>query len=477
MNFKLPVLLAVFYILSTPVEAQKKWDLKSVVEYAMQNNLGVRQMEVQSLIANENYKQSKASVLPGLNFSTGGSLNSGSNQDPTSFGRITQTYVAGNFQLQSSADIFNFFSKRNSVLANEWELKAARASVDKSKNDIALTAANVFLQILLAMEQVKITEVQIKQTTDQLATTTKMVEAGTLPELNASQLQAQLASDSVSYFTAVGNVIQSKLLLKSYLNIDAADSFDIEAPPVISIPLDPIADLQPEYVYRLALKNQPQQKYNEYKLYAAQKFVKAAHGAMFPTLSAFGSLGTGYNNQAMEITGVTPIMAPLGVVDVGGVSYNVFPSTPFNNYSYSKTPFGSQLSDNFRQTIGLNLSVPLLNGRSLKTSYLRSRLNIKSLELNKLADDQKLKQDIYEAYNAALISLEKYNASKKNVEINEKTYNFATKRFDVGMLNTFDLITTQNNLLRAKLESTINLFDYVFKMKVLEFYKGEGLKL
>ena len=97
--------------------------------------------------------------------------------------------------------------------------------------------------------------------------------------------------------------------------------------------------------------------------------------------------------------------------------------------------------------------------------------------MQKEQDDQKLKQDIYQAYTAALTALEKFNASKKAVESAEKTYRFAGKRFDVGLLGTFDLITTQNNLLRAKLEYTINHFDYVFKVKVLEFYKGQGLKL
>ena len=477
MKLKFAVITLILTFSCGLVKAQKKWNLKTVVEYAMENNLVVKQSQIQLSLSELNYKQAKLSLIPNVNFSTGASLNSGSNQDPTNFGRITQTYVATNLQLQSSADIFNFYSKRNTILANEWDLKAAKAGVDKAKNDIALTAANTFLQILLAMEQQKIASVQIKQTTDQLANTRKMVDAGTLPELNASQLEAQLALDSVNFITAKGNVLQATLQLKSYLNIDAAEPFEVEAPSVESIPLEPIADLQPEYVYDMALKNQPLQKVNEYNLQAAKKYVAAAKGSMLPTLSAFGSLGSGYNNQAMEIAGITQFIAPVGSVQVGGVSYDVFPNQPFTNYSYSKTGFTSQLSDNFRQSIGLNLSVPIFNSGSLKTAYLKSKLNVKSAELAKVIDDQNLKQDIYSAYNSAVISLEKFNASKKNQEINEKTFEYATKRFDVGMLSTFDLITTQNNLLRAKLENTINLFDYVFKMKVLEFYKGEGLKL
>ena len=104
-------------------------------------------------------------------------------------------------------------------------------------------------------------------------------------------------------------------------------------------------------------------------------------------------------------------------------------------------------------------------------------MNKNTAQLQNEQDDQKLKQDIYQAYNAALIAYEKFNASKKSVDVNELTLGYATKRFNVGMLGTFDLITTQNNLLRAKLEYAQNRFDYVFKMKVLEFYKGMGLGL
>ncbi|RYG51814.1 MAG: TolC family protein [Chitinophagaceae bacterium] len=471
------VIIITALLFSTNSFAQEKWNLRTVVEYAMANNLGVRQSEVQADASKLTLKQSKLGLYPAAQFSGGVSVNSGSNQDPTTFNRITQTYSAANLQLQSSADIFNFFSKRNTILANEWELKAAKANVDKLRYDIALTAANAYLQILLAKEQENIALVQIQQTSAQLLNTRRMVDAGSLPELNAAQLEAQLASDSVSYITAQGNSREAILLLKSYMNIDAATPFEVETPPASSIPVEPIADLQPESVYQLALANQPLQKANEFRLKAAEKMVKASKGAMLPTLGAFGSLGSAYNNQALQITGVIPVNTPVGNVVVGGTNYEVYPLTPFNSFTYAKAPFGTQLSDNFRQSIGLSLNVPLFNAGSLRTAYQRNKLNVTSLQLQKAQDDQKLKQDIYQAYNAAITALEKNQAALKNLTISEQTYEYATKRFEVGMLSTFDLVTTQSNLLRARLESTISLFDYVFKMKVLEFYKGMGLKL
>ena len=97
--------------------------------------------------------------------------------------------------------------------------------------------------------------------------------------------------------------------------------------------------------------------------------------------------------------------------------------------------------------------------------------------MQKDIDNQQIKQDIYQAYNAAIVALEKFNANKKSVDISQRSYDFAQKRYAAGMLSTLDLITNQNNLFRAKLEMALNQFDYVFKMKVLEFYKGQGIKL
>jgi outer membrane protein len=482
---RVSILILSFFVLTlSKTIAQQKWNLQTCVEYAMDHNFGVSQSEIQAKISALTFNQSRLSQYPSLNFSTNSTFNSGLSQDPTTFSRVTQNYLSAGFQLQSSADIFNFYSKRNTIAANNWELKAAIANVGKIKYDIALATANAYLQLLLAKEQANIADVQIKQTSFQLGNTRKMVEAGTLPELNATQLEAQLAADSGNYIAAKGNVTQAILSLKSFMNIDAAEVFEIDTPPVETIPLEPIADLQPDFVYQQALKNQPQQLSDDYKLKAAQKNTAAAKASMYPTLSVFGNLGSNYltfkkrpyYNKVFEGYQSTGLVADNG----SGVLYDVQSPILKNGdiAGYTKpSSFGNQLIDNFRKSFGLNLSVPIFNSGSAKTNYERSKLNVKAAELQKEQDDQKLKQDIYQAYNAALVALQKFNSSKKAVEANEKTYEFAGKRFSIGALNTFDLITSQNNLLRAKLEYSINQFDYVFKMKVLEFYKGAGLKL
>ena len=469
------LIIVIFISLTNVSFSQQKWNLQSIVDYAMANNINVKLQDVQARIAAVNLKQSKLSQYPNANFSNNISINSGNNQDPTTFSRITQTFLVAGLQLQSSADIFNFYSKRNNIAANNFEAQAANASTDKIKNDIALAAANAYLQILLSKETENIALVQIQQTQSQLNITRKQVNAGALPELNASQLEAQLAADSVNYINSKGNTTLNIFSLKALMNIDPATPFEIDIPPIDKIPVEPIANLQPDYVFDIALKNLPQQRVNELRLKAAEKNIDAAKGSMYPTLSTFGSLGSNYNNKSRSVTGFVPKISNIGSVNVAGTNYLV--TTPSGTPIFDNIGFTNQLSDNFRQAIGLNLSVPIFNGGSLRSNYERSKLNINTIQLQKEQDNQKLKQDIYQAYTAALIALEKFNAGKKTLAINELNLNYATKRFNVGMLGTFELITTQNNLLRSKLELAQSQFDYVFKMKVLEFYKGMGLKL
>lgn len=472
----LPVVFSTTIIFCQQVNEQ--WDLRKIVEYAVVNNITIKQADVQAQISGLTYKQSKLGIFPNANFTMGTSFNSGRNQDPSSFSLITESYLNAGPQFQTSVDVFNWFSKRNTILANQWQYEAAKANTDKLKNDISLTVANSYLQILLAREQANIAQVQLKQTQAQLANTRKLVNAGSLPELNAAELEAQEARDSANYINANGNVVQATLVLKSNMNLDAAAPFDVAIPPVEQIPIENIADLQPDAVYALALKNLPQQRVNEFRLRALQKTSEAAKGAMYPTLSAFGGLSSNFLNRRESIFLPNGTYTPtLSQVNVGGAFYPV--SNPNYNVAGKAPgiPFFTQIDNNFRQQVGLSLSVPIFSAGQLRTNYQRSKLDIRNLELQKDLDNQNIKQNIYQAYNAATVALEKFNASQKSVAASQRTLDFSKKRYDVGMLGTFELITQQNTLFTAKLQDVLNQYDYVFKMKVLEFYRGQGIKL
>ena len=463
--------------------SQEKWSLLKCVNYALDSNISIRQSEVQAELAGITTRQSKFSKLPDANFSNNEGYRFGKSQNPSTGILENQNFFQIGLQLQSSIQIFNWFSKKNTILANEWSEMAAKAATDKLKNDIALTVANSYLQVLLAREQEEIADVQVKQSISQLDIVRKQVNAGALPELNAVELEAQLANDSANLISATGNVTQAKYVLKAYMNLDAAAPFEIEEPPADKIPVEPIADLQPENVYALALANLPQQKFNDYNLKAAKKNSLAAKGALYPTISAYGSLSTNYGYfrsptysqvfNGYASSGLVVSDGNGGFIDVQKPLY----TTGGKNGYITSDPLGTQFSNNFGQSVGISLSVPIFNGWQSKANYQRARLNIKTLEYQIQLDNQTLKQDIYQAYNAAIVALEKFNSSQTQVDAAQKSYDFATKRYNIGMLSTLELVTDQNNLFRAKLQYVSNQFDYVFKMKVLEFYKGQGIKM
>jgi outer membrane protein len=472
-----------FFILNEYTAAQEKWSLLKCVQYALDSNISIRQNEVLEKLAAVDYKQSKFSQYPSANFSNNDGYRFGKSQNPSTGILESQNFFTIGFNFQTNVDIFNWYSKRNAILANQWQYEASKASTDKLKNEIALTVANAYLQILLAREQEKIAEVQVQQSKSQFDIATKQVNAGALPEINAVELEAQLARDSANLIEARGNVEQQKFVLKAYMNVDAGQPFEIDEPSADEIPLENIADLQPESVYALAIAHLPQQRINDSKIKAAEKTMLAARGALYPTISIFGSLGSNYGyfktpRYDQVITGYTP--SGLVISDNAGgfidVQQPVFATGNKTGY-FTSDAFGKQLSNNFGQSIGINISVPIFNGWSSKAAYERSKLNINTLRLQQELDNRTIKQDIYQAYNSAVVAIEKFNSAKKSVEAAQRSFDFATRRYNIGMLTTLELITDQNNLFRAKLEYVLNQFDYVFKMKVLEFYKGQGIKL
>jgi len=472
------IVFAVLFFICSPTFAQDSWNLKRAVEYALANNISVKQADIQARIADLNLKQSKLMQVPTANISGNAGVNAGRSIDPTTnLFTNTQLFSTG-FSLTSAVTIFNFFSVRNNIEGNKLDNEAARANIDKIRNDIALNVATAYLMVLVSEEQENIAKLAVQLTLQNFDNTKKRVETGVLPELNLAELEAQLALDSSNLITASNTVKQNILQLKAILNVDAGERFVVETPPVSKIPVLSLEELQPEYVYAEAVKNLPQQKVNDLRIKAAEKYLTSARGQMYPTFSLFAGLGTNYANNKIP----NVLRVPTGTLDttgakanVNGTLYDVVTPGFKNIVTTSTTPFGTQLSDNFRQNIGIQVNIPLFNSGQARTNWEKSKLNVNSLQLQKDLDLIILKQDIYTAYNDASTAIQKYHAGIKGVQTAEKAYTFAQKRYDVGLLPTIDLLTNQNNLNRARVQLAQAEVDYVFRLKLLEFYKGKGI--
>lgn len=456
--------------------SQEKWDLRKCVDYAIQNNISVKQADVQARLSKLLADQSKLTHLPNANASISTTYQHGLNINPTTNVFENVDISGGNLGFQSNYTIFNWFARKNNIDANLLTAKADEMNIERTKNDLALSVANAFLQVMLRREQANVSSVQLKQSQEQLRNTRKFVDAGSQPELNAIQLEAQVERDSATYIQALAAVEQGVINLKAFMNFDFASKFDIVYPAVESIPVDNILDLQPQAVYELALMNQPQQKVTALRIEASQKTVSAARGAMYPTLTASGSLNTRFANNVYDYRS-TSVLGQTSAYALDNA--NKYPVYAYQNAitGIDKVSFGNQLNRYFGQAVGLNLNVPLFNAHQSRTQWERAKINVRQTQLQDDQEKQTLRSNVYNSYQDAYSSLQKYNSSKKSVAVSEKALDYAQKRYDAGLLGTLDLITTRNNVFTAKIQELSNHYEYVFKLKVLEFFKGQGIKL
>ncbi len=465
-----------------------RWNLRKAVDYAMRNNISVKQADIQARIAALQMQQAKLNQYPNASGSAGLGIRLGRSIDPTTNSYVSAQFLYQNFGINGGVQVYNWGKLKNTVSAYQFSAQAALADVEKSASDAALNVCTYYLQILSAKEQVNISEVQVKQTQSQLGDTRKRVDAGALPELNALELESQLATDSTNLMMAKATLDQDILTLKGVLNIDAAAIFDVETPAVETIPLQSFGELQPDIVFQLALNNQPLQKGNKFRTLAAQKNIQVAKAGFYPTIQFGYNLTTNFSSSFKQVDGysfsgyTTGAYGVSSLVNVGGTNY--FVQSPNYNVQQSGKSFGhlwdgygDQLNNNFGQSFGFSLSIPIFNNGQSRIAYEQSKLNLKAQQLNNEQADVTLKLNIYTAYSNAVSALQQFNSGKKNVESAQKVYDFSVKRYEIGLLGTIDLITNQNNLLKAKLQQVANQYNYVFRMKLLEFYKGQGLKL
>ncbi|HRH59760.1 MAG TPA: TolC family protein, partial [Chitinophagaceae bacterium] len=359
------------------LHAQDKWDLRRCVDYAMKNNISVKQADVQARFAALQLKQAQLNKIPTASFSTGVGGQFGRSIDPTSNQFTTSQFLYQNYQLQGGAPIYQFGRLKNAQIAADLNFQATQVDVQKTANDVALNVASYYLQVLASNEQIKIAEVQIAQTREQYDNTKKRVDAGALPELNLVELESQLATDSSNLITAKTTLQQNILFLKALLNLDMAADFDVAVPPVESIPVEPIAELQPEYVYGLAKATQPEIKAADLRIKSSEKSILSNKASLRPSLNGFYSLGSTYNNQAQDISGTSVINNyPIGQVNINGTSYQVTSIQPYTNYTFKKTQYFKQLNNNFQQAVGLSINVPIFSNGNARLSVENSKLNL-----------------------------------------------------------------------------------------------------
>jgi len=471
------LLLLLFPLMAQAQNSENIWSLERCVTYALEHNISIQQNVLNERLAALSLKQSKLSQLPNANLSTGYGISYGRSIDPT-----TNQFVSGSYKFSSlggQADVllFGWFQRRNTIAKNDLAYQAAKSDVDQLRDDVSLNVATGFLRALLAKEQIGVAKKQVDLSANQLSQTRKFADAGRVPELNVAQLESQLATDSSTLISAISDYNASILDLKALLNLDFETPFEISPPDVDIETLHELSAYEPDEVYEEALKHFGGVKSANFKVLSAQKAYKAAFGQLFPQLTATAQLGSSYATTYMDyanpvITGSSPTGT---FIDVNGTQYPIL--QPTYTYTSSVTPFNNQLNNNLRQTYSLNLSIPLFNAWNAQTGMRQTKISVASQELAKYNTELKLKQDVYKAVNDAQSSTQKYKAARRASEAATTAYNFAEKRYDLGLTNTIEYLTTQNNQYRADASLVSAKYDLIFRLKVIEYYLGRQMKL
>lgn len=461
----------IFILATLILPAQQGWTLQQCIEQAIKNNISIMQAGVTSEISKVSVTQSQANILPTLNAGATHTYNIGRTIDRYTNTFANSTVLSQNFYLGTQVTLWSGLAQYNTIRQAQYNYLASKETFEQRKNDLALNVASNFLQVIYNEEMINIAKNQRDMSKEQLDRTKILVEAGSLAKSNEYDLNAQLANDEYTLITMQNNYALSMLSLKQLLNLDTVNNFTIEKPVFDSPQQNSLLDLSVYDVYQTALKNQHNIKSAQYNVIANEKSLSAAKGRISPTLTFNGSIGTGYSGLAKDIVSVTPTgYEAFGITASGDIVYS-----PTFTTETKKTPFAEQFKSNVNKSLGFTLNVPLFNGLSTYSSIKNAQLQTLNAQYNYELTKQQLYKTIAQAHADAVASFNKYNAAKTAETAAQESLNYTKQKFDAGAINSFDFSTAKNRLLKSQSDALNAKYDYIFKLKVLDFYQGKPL--
>jgi outer membrane protein len=478
------LLTAVGLAAATLSFAQQKLGLEQCITTALQNNLQMKQGQLQVQGNQNNLEQSKFSRYPSLNFNASQGIQFGRNINPFTNQFVEQSVNFSQFQFQAGATLFSGYQIQNGIKQNSLNLQASQKDLEANRNTLIVNVATAYLNALNGEEQLDNARRQAETTQLQLTRTEKLVKAGTLPEMNLYDIQAQLANDELAIVNAQNNVELAKLTLKQLMNLPANEQFDIEriqVPNPSTAPYDATID----QVFNAALKYLPDMEAAQLRIEAARTGVEIARGAKMPTLSVGGGfsssfssaapkerfIGDGGENRIVDIPSQTKYVQYLGV-QVPLIEKITIPSGEIRQFGYF-----DQLDFNRNSSLSLNLRMPIFNGYQVRYRIANAQIQQKNAELQSGIVRNSVRQNVEQAYYTMTNAAKRYQATSKQVESLELAFKAADSRFNAGAINSVDYNIAKTNLDRARINLIQAKYDYLFRTKILDFYQNKPLKL
>lgn len=432
---KLIILFLVLSGLSSQSQV-KKWTLKECVTYALENNISVRQSELDVQLTDVEKLTAVGAFLPSINARANVSNNTGLNFDPTTGNAFTDTYLSGSGSVSVGYTLYDGLQNFRTVQRAKLSKLAAQFRLTKMKDDISLFVANNYLQVILNKANLEVLKSQNQVTLEQLERTQELVDAGMLPQGDVLEIKATNASELQSIVVAENNIQVSLISLAQLLLIKDYQNFDIQAEGY-DIVDDGITEKGVFEIIESAKENRAEVKISEKNVELAKKDVQLAKGSYSPTLAAFFGYDTRYSEA----------------------------NPPF-------LPLTDQLYLNDGIGYGLSLNIPILNGFSARASVQRSQINLENTKYQLEQAKLDLETTVYQAYVDAKGALKSYEAAQSALESQELAYEYARERYNVGLTNAFDFSQSKVRYDNSKIELNRAKYDYIFKLKVIELYFG-----
>ncbi|WP_121923977.1 TolC family protein [Flavobacterium weaverense] len=427
----------------------KKWTLEECVQYAIQNNISIKQTELDSKTALIDKKGAIGNFLPSLNASASHSWNIGLNQDITTGLLQNQTTQFTSAGANVGIDIYRGLQNQNTLRKANLSIVAAKYQLIKMQEDVALNVANAFLQVLFNKENLKVQKEQLGINQKQFSRSEELVKVGSIPRGDLLDIKATVALNNQNVIVADNVLLISKLSLAQLLQLKDFESFDVVDETDIKDENNILSET-PGVIYQKALESKIESKIARTNLEIAQKNVEIAKGAFQPTLQGFYSF-----NSRVSYADV-PAFSNTGTI-IG---------------TKSPAPFFDQFNDNKGQSFGAQLSIPVFNGFSVRNNVERSKVNLEKSKIAVEQQDLDLQRNVFTAFADAKGALNTYESSVVALEARQGAYDYAKEKFDVGLMNAFDFNQSQALLTNAQSEVLRTKYDYIFKIKILEFYFG-----
>ncbi|MDB2606622.1 TolC family protein [Zobellia sp.] len=418
--------------------ALKIWSLEDCISYAVENNITVKDANLDVAISDVSYGAAKSAKLPNLFGSASQSFSNGTTIDPITSDYVSDQIHNTNLGINSSLTLYQGNQLSNQVLQNKLLTEQNSLLAEEAKNSIVVGILETYLQALYSKEGISISKNNLDASEKEVQRAKSRLDAGSIALSDYTEAQSQAATNKYNVIAAKNDYELNIITLKQLLELSPLENLEIET---IDENMDLIhLELNKEEIYRNALAYLPEVEASNTNILINEKDLDIAKGGYLPTLSLTGSLGSGYT-------------------------------------SISDTSFTDQLDLNFNQRVGLSLSIPIFNRNQTKAAVKAAAINIEKAEIQKRTIEKEVIKKVETAYQNTLSSQEQLVAAQVSQDAAEQSYKLAEKKYELGALSTTDLVISQNTYTNAQQNYIQAKYLNILYHQLLQFYQGNEIKL